>query len=64
MQELGFASIALPDSIFYMEKQSTDYPYAPDGSRVWNVDTDPPLEQKNDAMKRFAETYIHSGWQQ
>jgi alkanesulfonate monooxygenase SsuD/methylene tetrahydromethanopterin reductase-like flavin-dependent oxidoreductase (luciferase family) len=25
---------------------------------------DPPLEQKKDAMKRFAETFIHSGWQQ
>ena len=32
-EELGFDSIALPDSIFYMEKQSTDYPYTPDGSR-------------------------------
>jgi alkanesulfonate monooxygenase SsuD/methylene tetrahydromethanopterin reductase-like flavin-dependent oxidoreductase (luciferase family) len=147
-EELGFESIALPDSIFYMEKQSTDYPYTPDGSRLWNVDTewvdpliaaaamgavtstlrfytnvmklgigmgwapeefewcgvpypnrgrrvdemidviklvlaesgvtdyitipwmfeglgfDPPLEQKKDAMKRFAETYIYSGWQQ
>ena len=35
-EELGFDSIALPDSIFYMEKQSTDYPYTPDGSRMWN----------------------------
>jgi hypothetical protein len=25
---------------------------------------DPPLEQKKDAMKRFADTYIHSGWQE
>ena len=24
----------------------------------------PPLEQKKDAMKRFADTYIHSGWQE
>jgi alkanesulfonate monooxygenase SsuD/methylene tetrahydromethanopterin reductase-like flavin-dependent oxidoreductase (luciferase family) len=24
---------------------------------------DAPLEAKKDAMKRFAETYIHSGWQ-
>ena len=38
-EELGFDSIALPDSIFYMEKQSTDYPYTPDGSRMWNADT-------------------------
>jgi len=38
-EELGFDSIALPDSIFYMEKQSTDYPYTADGSRMWNEDT-------------------------
>lgn len=38
-EEVGFASIALPDSIFYMEKQSADYPYTPDGSRMWNADT-------------------------
>ena len=39
-EELGFDSIALPDSIFYMEQQSTDYPYTPDGSRMWNADTE------------------------
>src|SRR6201990_301447 len=39
-EEVGFDSIALPDSIFYMEKQSTDYPYTPDGSRMWNADTE------------------------
>lgn len=39
-EELGFDSIALPDSIFYMEKQSADYPYTPDGSRMWNADTE------------------------
>jgi probable F420-dependent oxidoreductase len=38
-EELGFDNIALPDSIFYMEKQSTDYPYTADGSRLWNEDT-------------------------
>ena len=38
-EEFGFDNIALPDSIFYMEKQSTDYPYTPDGSRMWNQDT-------------------------
>ena len=38
-EEVGFDSIALPDSLFYMEKQSTDYPYTPDGSRMWNADT-------------------------
>ena len=38
-EEVGFDSIALPDSLFYMEKQSADYPYTPDGSRMWNADT-------------------------
>lgn len=38
-EECGFASIALPDSLFYMEKQSVDYPYTPDGSRMWTADT-------------------------
>jgi probable F420-dependent oxidoreductase len=38
-EEVGFDSIALPDSIFYMEKQSADYPYTADGSRMWNKDT-------------------------
>ena len=36
-EEVGFDSIALPDSIFYMEKQSADYPYTADGSRMWNA---------------------------
>ena len=30
-EEVGFDSIALPDSIFYIEKQSVDYPYTADG---------------------------------
>ena len=30
-EEVGFDSIALPDSLFYMEKQSVDYPYTPTG---------------------------------
>ena len=38
-EEVGFTSIALPDSIFYMEQQAADYPYTPDGSRMWNADT-------------------------
>ena len=38
-EELGYDNIALPDSIFYMEKQSTDYPYTADGSRMWDQDT-------------------------
>lgn len=39
IEEAGFANIALPDSIFYMEKQATDYPYTPDGSRMWDENT-------------------------
>lgn len=38
-EECGFSSIALPDSLFYMESQSADYPYTPDGSRMWNEET-------------------------
>jgi probable F420-dependent oxidoreductase len=38
-EQLGFDAIALPDSLFYMEKQSVDYPYTPDGSRMWGPDT-------------------------
>lgn len=38
-EEVGFDSIALPDSLFYMEKQAADYPYTPDGSRMWNAET-------------------------
>jgi probable F420-dependent oxidoreductase len=38
-EEVGFDAIALPDSLFYMEKQAADYPYTPDGSRMWNADT-------------------------
>jgi probable F420-dependent oxidoreductase len=38
-EEVGFDSIALPDSLFFMEKQSADYPYTPDGSRMWNANT-------------------------
>nr|WP_296772723.1 TIGR03619 family F420-dependent LLM class oxidoreductase [Rhodococcus sp. (in: high G+C Gram-positive bacteria)] len=38
-EECGFTSIALPDSLFYMETQSADYPYTPDGSRMWNEET-------------------------
>lgn len=38
-EEVGFDAIALPDSLFYMEKQSVDYPYTPDGSRMWDAAT-------------------------
>jgi probable F420-dependent oxidoreductase len=38
-EECGFASIALPDSIFYSEHASAAYPYTPDGRRFWDADT-------------------------
>ena len=38
-EEVGFDAVALPDSLFYMEKQAADYLYTPDGSRMWNAET-------------------------
>ncbi|BBH67468.1 LLM class F420-dependent oxidoreductase [Actinoplanes sp. OR16] len=38
-EECGFASIALPDSIFYSEHTEGSYPYTPDGRRFWDADT-------------------------
>lgn len=38
-EECGYTSIALPDSLFFMEKQTVDYPYTPDGSRMWTAET-------------------------
>jgi probable F420-dependent oxidoreductase len=38
-EECGFASVALPDSLFYSEHVSAEYPYTADGSRMWNADT-------------------------
>lgn len=38
-EECGFASVALPDSLFYSEEVSAEYPYTPDGSRMWNAGT-------------------------
>jgi len=38
-EQSGFTSIALPDSLFYSETVSADYPYTPDGSRFWDAET-------------------------
>jgi len=38
-EECGYASIALPDSLFFSEQVSAKYPYTPDGSRFWDADT-------------------------
>jgi probable F420-dependent oxidoreductase len=37
-EEAGFDAIAVPDSVFYPERVSADYPYTPDGSRFWTAD--------------------------
>ncbi|MBF6443845.1 TIGR03619 family F420-dependent LLM class oxidoreductase [Nocardia farcinica] len=38
-EECGFSSVALPDSLFYMQSQAAKYPYTADGSRFWGPDT-------------------------
>jgi probable F420-dependent oxidoreductase len=38
-EECGFASVALPDSLFYMETAAEKYPYTPDGGRFWTPET-------------------------
>jgi len=38
-EECGFASVALPDSLFYAESVAAKYPYTSDGSRMWDADT-------------------------
>jgi len=38
-EETGFGAVALPDSLFYSETVSADYPYTPDGSRFWDAET-------------------------
>lgn len=35
----GFDLIAVPDSVFFPEQVSADYPYSPDGQRFWAPDT-------------------------
>ncbi len=35
----GFDSITLPDSVFFPEQVSADYPYSKDGGRFWAPDT-------------------------
>ena len=38
-EEHGFDSIAVPDSVFFPEKVSADYPYVSDGERFWTAET-------------------------
>ncbi|MBK5287003.1 MAG: TIGR03619 family F420-dependent LLM class oxidoreductase [Acidimicrobiia bacterium] len=38
-EEAGFDSITVPDSVFFPEAVSADYPYSPDGGRFWTPET-------------------------
>lgn len=38
-EEAGFASIAVPDSVFFPEQTSGSYPFTEDGSRWWAPET-------------------------
>ncbi len=35
----GFSSIGVPDSVFYPESVSAEYPYTSDGQRFWSAET-------------------------
>lgn len=39
-EECGYHSVALPDSVFFPEKVSANYPYTKDGSRFWPAETE------------------------
>jgi probable F420-dependent oxidoreductase len=39
VEEHGYDSIAVPDSVFFPEKVSADYPYVDGGERFWDGDT-------------------------
>lgn len=41
-EEAGFDTITVPDSIFYPEHVSADYPYSADGGRFWAPETSFP----------------------
>jgi probable F420-dependent oxidoreductase len=38
-EEAGFDAVAVPDSVFYPERVSADYPFSEDGSRFWQGDS-------------------------
>jgi probable F420-dependent oxidoreductase len=38
-EEAGFDTIAMPDSVFFPEEVSADYPYSGDGGRFWTPET-------------------------
>jgi probable F420-dependent oxidoreductase len=41
-ERVGFDAISLPDSVFYPEQVSGDYPYTADGKRMWVPETPMP----------------------
>lgn len=41
-EDAGFDTITVPDSIFYPEQVSADYPYSADGGRFWAPETSFP----------------------
>lgn len=38
-EEHGWDSVSLPDSVFFPENVSGDYPFTPDGNRFWSAET-------------------------
>lgn len=38
-EQNGFSSVVLPDSLFYSEEVSADYPYTANGQRFWDAET-------------------------
>ncbi|GIH68071.1 TIGR03619 family F420-dependent LLM class oxidoreductase [Sphaerimonospora thailandensis] len=41
-EEAGYHSIGMPDSVFFPEHVSADYPYTSDGKRMWKAETPMP----------------------
>lgn len=40
--ECGYDAVAMPDSVFFPEETSVDYPYSADGKRMWGGETPMP----------------------
>lgn len=41
-EDCGYDGFGLPDSVFYPEHVSADYPYTPDGKRMWSAEVPMP----------------------
>lgn len=41
-EEVGFDAVSLPDSVFFPEQVSGDYPFTADGKRMWAAETPMP----------------------